>query len=192
MAKTDPQSNVLDILEVKARFILKDDIDIDNRTININSAITTKSYDKLSRSLTFLEGLSLDPITITMNCPGGSVYDGFAMVDRIKFSPCDIHTRATGLVASMAIPVLCSGKVRTASRNAYMMFHEVSYALPFERLTSADIESKHSKHLNQQICRFMAGHTKKDYSYWVKIGKHVDFYFDSNKALELGIIDEIQ
>jgi ATP-dependent protease ClpP protease subunit len=37
----------------------------------------------------------------------------------------------------------------------------------------------------------MAETTKMPYSYWTSIGKHVDFYFDADKALEIGLLDEV-
>lgn len=189
MAEQD--NAILDVLEVKGRFILRENIDIEQRVIHLNTSVTSKSVDKLIRSITFLEGIHDDPITLIINSPGGDVYSAFALIDKIKSSRCEVRTVGTGLVASAAIPILASGKVRRATKNVSMMYHEPSFNLPFDRLTTAETETKHVKQLGQKLNRFMAEHTTKSYSFWSGTGKHVDFYFDADKALEYGLIEEV-
>ena len=188
---TDTESSVLDILDIKSRCILKENIDLDQRVIHLNTGIGLKSLDKLTRSLSFLESIGSEPITIVINSPGGSIYDAFAIIDRIQNSSCVIITVGTGLVASAAIPILASGNIRKATKHCSLMYHEPSFNMPLERLAAADSETKHVKYLSQRLNKFMAASTDESYSYWVKAGKYVDFYFDADKALELGIIDEI-
>lgn len=185
-------TSVLDVLDVKARFILKENINLEDRVLQLNTAITSKSIDKFIRALSFLESMSDSVITIFINSPGGDVYSAFNLIDRIQNSSCDIITVGTGLVASAAIPILVSGDIRMATRNVSLMYHEPSFNSPFQRLTAAEIETKHVKQLGQKLNRFMAESTKKPYSYWAAISKHVDFYFDAEKAVELGVIDSIE
>jgi ATP-dependent Clp protease, protease subunit len=185
------QEGILDLLETKGRFILKENIDLDQRTIQINTPISAKAADRFNRALTFLEGIHGDPINVVINSPGGSVYDAFAIIDRIQSSSCHITTIGTGFVASAAIPILASGNTRKVTRYTTLMYHEPSFNLPSERLSTAEVETKHVKQLSQRFNKFMAENSLKPYSFWVASGKHVDFYFDAEKALELGIIDEI-
>lgn len=183
---------LLDLIDLKGRLILREDIDIDFRTIQLNGVITNKSANKLNRALTFLEGVHKDPITIVINSPGGSIYDALSIIDRIQNSRCEVITVGTGLVASAAVPILASGDVRKATRFTSFMYHEASISLPFDRVSTVDAELKHTKHIEQRINRFMAEVTGKSYTFWASCGKHVDHYFDSEKALELGLIQEIE
>lgn len=185
------QVMMLDVLEVKTRMILKEDIDLDARVINLRGPITSKSLDRLNKSLGLLEYTGDSEITIMVNSPGGDLYAAFAIIDRLQNSPCVIVTVGTGLVASAAVPILASGDIRKVTQNVSLMFHEPSFNSPMERLTSAEIEAKHVKQLNQRMCKFMGANTHMPYSYWISQGKHVDFYFDAEKAVEIGVVDEI-
>lgn len=174
-------------LDVMARFILKDEIDIDNRVIVLNGGITLKSYTKFDKQLRFLENMHKDPITLVINSPGGSVYDGFAFVDRIMNSSCIINTQAMGLVASAAIPIFLSGDRRTTGRLATFMHHPPSYAMGHESLNIHTSELVHTKALANRINKFIASRTSKPYSFWAKVGKDTDFYFDAEQAIEFGV-----
>jgi len=187
----DQDTNIVDVLDLRSRFLFKENIDIEGRVLRLSSYINTKVADKLCKSMEFLESLGAEPITLVINSNGGSVYDGFAIVDKIKNSPCQIITEATGMVASMATVILASGDVRKSTKNATIMYHEISASLPLERLSSMVVENAHTKDLNKRIAKFMASASKKPYLYWLKVGKHTDFYMDADKALELGVIDEV-
>jgi ATP-dependent Clp protease protease subunit len=184
-------ANLLDNIDFLGKYILKEGIDPNNRIILVNTDINRKTADKFIKSLRFLECYSGDPITIHINCPGGSVYDGLSMIDAIRTSSCQVITVGTGLIASMALPLLASGDIRKATANSFMMCHEISYSHGHERLSTTEIESKHTKILNVRLNKLLAQYSFKPYHFWARVGKHVDYYMDADKALELGLIDEI-
>lgn len=177
-------------LDIKSRFILKDEIDIDNRTLLINGAISLKSFVKFDKQLRFLENLHSDPITVIINSQGGSVYDGFAFVDRIQTSTCKVNTRGIGMIASAALPILLAGGIRTAGKLTTFMHHPPSYATGHETVTIHAVELSHTKDLSNRANKFIASRTLKPYSFWSAIGKNGDFYFTADKAIELGVIHE--
>lgn len=185
------QDAILDLIEVKARMILKEDINLDERVINIRGSITSKTAERFNKSISFLESVHDSAITVMVNSPGGDIYSAFAIIDRIQNSRCTITTIATGLVASAGIPILASGNIRKATKNVSLMYHEPSFNLPFERLTTAELETKHVKELGRRMNTFMSENSKKNYSFWSALGKHIDYYFDAEKALEFGLIEEI-
>lgn len=174
-------------LEVKSRYILKDEIDIDSRVLILNGGISLKSYIKFDKQLRFLENLHSDPITLIINSPGGSVYDGFAFIDRIMNSPCVINTQAVGLVASAALPIFLAGEARSTGRHTTFMHHPPSYATGHESITIHSSELIHTKALANRINKFIASRTLKPFSYWAKVGKDVDYYFDAEQAVEFGV-----
>lgn len=188
----DDENNIPEHIDFLARYLLRDGIDLTNRTILVSSEITRKSSDKFLKSLRFLESYSTDPISVHINCPGGNVYEGLSMIDAIKTSPCKIITIGTGLIASMALPLLSVGDVRKITPNAFLMCHEVSYGSGgLERLSTVEIENKHTKILNMRMNKILAQNSFKPYHFWARIGKHVDYYMDAERALELGLVDEI-
>lgn len=65
------------------------------------------------------------PITLYLNSPGGSIDDGFALIDVIKNSICPIKIIGLGIVASMACAVFVVGSkgMRLISKNTFLMLH---------------------------------------------------------------------
>lgn len=64
-------------------------------------------------------------IHLHINSPGGSVYEGDAIVNAIRNSTSEIHTYNDGLCASMAAQMWLAGKVRHMAENAKLMLHNV-------------------------------------------------------------------
>lgn len=191
MDELDESVGLLNNLDILGRYVLKEGIDLNNRVIFLNYTITAASAGRFLKGLKFLESYNQSPITIVITSPGGSVYDGLAIVDAIQSSPCEITTVATGLVASMAVPILSCAKRRKMTYNAYLMYHEISVDIPLSRISTSESEAKHSKSLNAHMHRLIAANSRKPYHYWAKVGKHVDYYIDADKALELGLVDEV-
>lgn len=178
-------------LDIKTKFILKDEIDIDNRVLTISGSISLKSFIKFDKQLRLLENLNSDEVLVVINSHGGAVYDGFAFIDRILTSNCVINTHALGFVASAALPIFLAGEVRSAGAHTTFMHHPPSYSTGHDTVTTHHNELSHTKDLANRINKFIASKTEKPYSFWSSVGKNNDFYFDSEKALELGVVDEI-
>lgn len=184
------EDNTVLWLDLKTRFVLKDEIDIDNRVLILNGPISLKSYIKFDKQLRLLENLHTDPVLLIINSPGGSVYDGFGFVDRILNSTCIVNTQAMGMVASIALPIFLCGDKRFSGRHTTFMHHPPSYSSGQETITTHGIELSHTKDLSNKINKFIASKTTKPYSFWTTVGKNGDFYFDADKALELGVIHD--
>lgn len=178
-------------LSMVSRFLLKDNIDIVNRSIWIEGTITHKNFIKFDKQLRLLEIVTKDPIRVYINTPGGDVYSMFAYIDRIRNSPNQIEMVGTGLIASAGVPILAAGHLRLATKYVQIMHHTASYSSNYNRLANNKGEYDHVSKLETKICRFLAENTEKNLSFWLSLGKHVDYYFDADKALELGLIDEI-
>ena len=58
----------------------------------------------------YLDSVSDDDITIFVNTPGGSVYDGMAIVDTMNYINSEVGTTCVGLAASMGSIILSSGE----------------------------------------------------------------------------------
>jgi ATP-dependent Clp protease protease subunit len=182
----------LDTALMLGRSILKDNLDLNTRTIYFTGNITPRSADRLIKSIHYLSGLHEDPITIQITSGGGDVYSGLAIIDAINTAKCDIYIRAIGLNASMAIPIIASGRQRIATENAIFMYHGASAGLPYDKLPSIESDIKHIKKLNSRLDRLMAKYTDKPYIFWNKIGKHMDHFFDAEEAMEYGLVDTIE
>lgn len=188
--EANTQDNTVMWLDVKSRFVLKDEIDIDNRVLVLNGGISLKSYVKFDKQLRLLEAIHGDPVLLIINSPGGSVYDCFAFIDRIMNSSCVVNTQGMGFIASAALPILMAGEKRTAGRNTTFMHHPPSYAMNHETTTIHTAELTHTKNLATRINKFLAARSVKPYSFWTGVAKNVDYYFDAEQAIELGVIHD--
>lgn len=170
--------------------LLRHGLDLIKREIVINGVITDRLFKSLDKQLKILENQDT-PLRILLCTPGGSVTSGMAIVDRLTNSPCEITVIATGRVMSMGIPILAAGDVRKATRFAEFMHHGASVDFPYGTLPIQENDLKSVKTQETTINKYLAEVTKKPYSFWASTGKHMNHYFDSDKALEYGLIDEI-
>lgn len=66
------------------------------------------------------------PLTLLINSEGGSVNDGFAIIDVMETSRLPIQTVGTGLIASMGLLISAAGHkgTRTITKNTEIMAHQ--------------------------------------------------------------------
>lgn len=69
-----------------------------------------------------------DVIQLRVNSPGGSVFEGEAIVNAIRNCTAEVHTYNDGVAASMASTIWLAGDQRFMGRNATLMIHApISY-----------------------------------------------------------------
>lgn len=134
------------------------------------------------------------PLTILINSPGGSVYDGFGVIDLMEMSRLKIQTVAVGSIASMATLIFTAGTkgLRTMTRNSFMMTHQFSayfegkyHEIIAQRGHDDDLHKRfvqhflrHSKMTEKQIKEILLGAS--------------DTWISSKDALKYGLCDRVQ
>src|SRR3569833_1740562 len=98
-----------------------------DRIIFLGAAVDDNIANIIQAQLLFLQ--STDPkkdIQMYINSPGGSVYAGFGIYDTMHLIAPDVATICTGMAASMAAVLLCSGAAgkRAALTHSRVMFHQ--------------------------------------------------------------------
>jgi ATP-dependent Clp protease protease subunit len=130
-------------------------------------------------------------IQLYINSPGGSVYDGLAILDTMNFIKPDVSTIAVGLSASMGAVLLAAGKKgkRYALPHSKVMIHQPSSGF---RGTASDIEidARETLEIKKLLEELMAKYTGKSAK---QINKDMDRdkWLTADDALSYGIIDEI-
>jgi ATP-dependent Clp protease protease subunit len=132
------------------------------------------------------------PVRIQISSYGGSVYDMFGIIDRIKASPCEVHTCGYGKIMSAATLILSSGDQRTIGKDAWLMVHQLSDVMTRKKLDEQINDVQHNQALMKQMYaryeEFSGGKTKaRD---WEKLCKK-DRYITAERALELGLVDHV-
>ena len=131
-------------------------------------------------------------IKLYINSPGGSVYDGLAIIDTMNYIQPDVQTIGIGLQASMGAMLLSSGTKgkRFVLPNSRIMIHQPSYGSPQSKVTDQEIELKEGLLLKKLLIEMLAKNTGQDIK---KVEKDMDRdnWMSAEEAKKYGIIDEI-
>lgn len=145
--------------------------------------------ERVVKGLAILETKPEEPIKIILNSTGGSTYDGLAIYDAIKRSPCHITIIATGACMSIASVILQAGDVRKMSSNCVMMIHDGTDSGE----GSADSVlnwAKIAQVINKKMYLIYSERSGKTTGYWKNKCKE-DYILTSEQAIAEGLADEI-
>ncbi len=130
-------------------------------------------------------------IKLYINSPGGSVYDGLAIIDTINYIEPDVQTIGIGLQASMGAMLLSAGAKgkRSALPNSRIMIHQPSSGTE-GKITDQEIMLKEGIYLKKRLIDIMAKNTGQKPE---KVEKDMDRdnWMSAEDALKYGLIDEI-
>ena len=68
----------------------------------------------------------LDEIHVELNCPGGDVASGVRIYNYLKNHRATVHTKVTGMAASIAVTIMMAGDTRTMGVGTTVMTHRAS------------------------------------------------------------------
>ncbi len=130
-------------------------------------------------------------IQLYINSPGGSVYDGLAIYDTMKYIKPDVQTIGIGLQASMGAFLLSSGTKgkRFVLPNARIMIHQPSSGTQ-GKVTDQEISLRESIRLKERLAEMMAKNTGQKLAK-VKTDMERDFWMSGEEAVKYGLIDEV-
>jgi ATP-dependent Clp endopeptidase proteolytic subunit ClpP len=151
--------------------------------------------ERMIKNLHILESTSQDAITIYLNNPGGSWYDGMAIYDAIKNSKCHITVKVYGAAMSMAAVITQAADHRIISPNARLMLHYgvmgfEGHAKDFEKWAkeneklSEDMENIFLKRIREKQPAFSPK----------KLASMLDHdtILSAHEAVQLGLMDEVE
>ena len=130
-------------------------------------------------------------IKLYINSPGGSVYDGLAIIDTMNYIEPDVQTIGIGLQASMGAMLLSSGAKgkRFALPNARIMIHQPSSGTE-GKITDQEIALKEGIYLKKVLIDMMAKNTGKT-AKEIEKAMDRDNWMSADEAKAYGIIDEV-
>lgn len=164
------------------------------RILFLGGEVTSDVANILVCQLLYLEMIdSSAPITMYINSPGGSVYDGLAIYDTMQYVSCPITTICTGMAASMASILLCAGEKgqRYALPHSRVMIHEPMTGAPHgTRCTDFLIEAEELSKLKSELAEIISKHSGTSVEK-VKEDIKRDKWLTAKESIEYGLIDEI-
>jgi ATP-dependent Clp protease, protease subunit len=156
------------------------------RTILISDPVDHKLTASITAQLLFLDHENAEePIKIFINSPGGSVFDGYAIYDMIRFVRPRVKIISTGLSASAATVIMLAAEKedRLAFPNARIMIHQPSirsYGVAEDVKRTAEQVIKTRRLINELYARETGQPVEKveedtDRDYWMSAQEAVDY-----------------
>jgi ATP-dependent Clp protease protease subunit len=130
-------------------------------------------------------------ISLYINSPGGSVTDGMAIYDTIRFLQCDVVTYCVGQAASMATLLLAAGTPgkRFALPNSRVMIHQPTGGATGQT-ADITIAAREILRWRKKMNEVLSEHTGKDVSV-IERDSDRDYYMTAEEAVAYGIVDRV-
>ena len=162
--------------------------DIDDHTL-FDLMIRVRQVLKYRKSKDY-KGQLNDPINLMINSAGGDIHEMMGLIDYIGSLNVKVNTICRGKAFSAAAVILtCGTGVRMISRNSTLMFHQASSMIS-GKLTDVSNTVDFVRKVENDIYNILAGKSKHDMDWW-KNQMRSDLYLTADKALELGVVDQI-
>ena len=164
------------------------------RIVFFHGEVESNMCNIIVAQLLFLEAENSDlPISMYVNSPGGSVYDGLAVYDVMQYIKCPVHTYVTGMAASMGSFIAQAGEAghRYLMPRAITMIHQPSSGTR-GKVSDMEIDLMESLRIKKEMTELYVHHNSRGVSY-----EQFQQYMDRDKwltapqALDLGLADQI-
>lgn len=163
-----------------------------DRIIFLNTEINDTVSGILTSQLLYLNSVDKDDdITIYLNTPGGSVYDGLAIYDTMQYISNDVATVCTGMAASMGSVLLCAGTEgkRYALPHSRVMIHQPMGGIQGQA-SDIEITAREILKLKDELYQIISDHSGQTVEK-IRQDADRDHWMTSREALEYGMIDSI-
>jgi len=176
-------SDIMEDMSPNRRILFK------NRIILLNDEITSEVSRDIISDLIAMDQLSKSDIKIHINCPGGDITQGLAIVDTLRGCRSAVNTIICGECASMATFIALQGKKRYMTSNSFWMGHEMAHG-HYDYYSKKKWRDKYEVQLWKSLRSVYTQKTKltkKD----MEIVDHGELWLGAEQCLEKGIIDKI-
>ena len=165
-----------------------------DRIIMLTEDVNHVTASSIVAQLLFLESEDPDKeISFYINSPGGSITDGMASVDTMRYIKCPISTICVGMAASMGAVLLACGDKgkRFATPNSEIMIHQplISGGLSGQA-TEIKIHADHILRTRSRLNKLLSEQTGQDLE-TIEKDTERDNYMLAEEALKYGLIDGI-
>jgi len=163
-----------------------------DRIIFLGTAIDDNVANIIQAQLLFLESVdSSKDISIYINSPGGGVYAGLGMYDTMQFIKPDVATICTGMAASMAAVLMCSGAKgkRSALPHSRIMIHQPIGGAQGQA-SDIEITAREILKLKDELYQIIAKHSGQTIKK-VEKDSDRDYWMKAEEAKAYGMVDEI-
>lgn len=162
-----------------------------SRVLMLNEEVTSAVCSQLIANMLVLERKDTEaPITLLVSSPGGDVYAGLGLIDVMRDLSCPVDTVGYGRVASMASIILACGRRRSAYPHTNILLHQLMTGTGVSQQTDISIAATHAAELRSKLDEILAERMNLNADEVHELTER-DCWCDVDRALELGVIDEI-
>lgn len=189
------ESKEIDLSEAKDKRAFDQSQDYRHGHITFSSEINDQGALALATTLRRMTRMRpKKPIRIDLNSPGGSITEGFALLDviaEVEASGCPVTIAVRGQACSMATVLLQAPSKRLVGANSFVMLHRASFRAGG---TSDQVEDavEEARMFEHRIYEVIANRSGKSATWWKKkLGNRKDLWFTAKEAVECGLADAI-
>ncbi len=162
------------------------------RIVFIGTVVDDNLASLIMAQLLYLQGEDpLEPISMYINSPGGSVTAGLAVYDTMQYIQPEVHTWCIGQAASIAAVLLAAGEPghRYALPYSRVLIHQPWGQLAGQA-TDIQIQAEEILRLREWVNNILAEATGQPLEK-IKQDTERDYYMNAEQAVEYGIIDVV-
>lgn len=176
------------------RFLIEDNLD---RRLYINCEISNVLIDLVVHHILRFNRMDKDipieqrkPIRIYINSPGGTVTDGYGIVDAIVASKTPVYTINLAMADSMALLIFIAGHRRYTMPHAEFLLHSGSTSSLGSANAVKDQIEFESIQIEGMTKQYVLEHTKIDNNLYEQ-KRRFEWYFLAEEAKQIGVADYI-
>ena len=162
------------------------------RIVIIGTQIDDDLASSIIAQLLFLQDEDpMEPVSIYVNSPGGSITAGLAIYDTMQYIQPEVHTWCVGQAASMSAVILAAGEPghRYALPYSRVLIHQPWGQLAGQA-SDVQIQAEEILRLRRWLNDILARHTGQPLE---KIERDTDrdYYMTAREAVEYGLVDAV-
>ncbi len=162
------------------------------RIVFIGTVVDDTLASLIMAQLLYLQGEDpLEPISMYINSPGGSVTAGLAVYDTMQYIQPEMHTWCIGQAASIAAVLLAAGEPghRYALPYSRVLIHQ-PWGQMAGQATDIQIQAEEILRLREWVNNILSELTGQPMDK-IQQDTERDYYMDAEQAVKYGIIDSI-
>ena len=169
---------------------------LNDRIIMLSEDVNSTTASLVVAQLLYLEGQDPEKdINFYINSPGGSITDGMAIYDTMRYIKCDVSTICVGMAASMASVLLAAGAKgkRFALPNSEILIHQPligGQVGPQGQTTDIKIHADHMVRTRNKMNGILSACTGQPLER-IEQDTERDNYMTAEEAKAYGLIDDV-
>lgn len=136
-----------------------------------------------------LKAVTASRLTVRLNSPGGSVFEGIAVANALRAHPAEVTVRVEGLAASIASVIALAGDRLIMAPQSMIMIHDASggcWGQAADMQQMAEILDKISDNIADAYAA-KAGGTRAEW----RARMLAETWYSADEAVEAGLADEV-